>query len=111
MKHKLLDFENIKEIKFTRVSGDLFSISIESDISSESKCLENSLFEAKVCKIGSNSNLSFTMEDVYTNFMVGNEFLTSKYYEIILPIKLLVDINAKEIATITQKGENHDKDY
>lgn len=107
MKNLLFDFKNIKEVKFTRVSDELFSMTIEADIQSKDSAIEDSIFETKLCKIGSDSCLSLTMEDVYTNFMCGNDCVVSKCYEIIMPIKLLVDLNTNEIATIIKKGGNH----
>lgn len=104
IKDKFLDFKDIKEIKFTRVGENTYSISIQSDIEMNNKILENSLFESQLCTLDPTIELQLSTE--YTNAWLGEKFMNSKCFNIPLNIKLLLDTKEQNFFTITTKSND-----
>ena len=95
----LLNFTNIEEIKFTKIKDDLFSVTIKSDITTNSseENIDNCIFKAGVCKL--DSTLSLTVQDEYLYTGLGAKIgQYTKCYEIPMKIKLLLDTKPSEFA-------------
>lgn len=102
IKDKFLDFRDIKEIKFTRVGDNTYSISIQSDIEMDNKTLKDSIFESRLCTLDSALTLYFQNE--YTNAWFGKNPISSKCFSIPLDIKILLDTKEQKFFTITTKS-------
>jgi len=94
-------FENIQEIKFTKVEGNIFSISIQSDIQQQDIIYDNTLFTSQLCKI--DSTLELRLDREYTDINLGREITTAETYSI--PMKVVLLFN--QDGTIFTVEKNH----
>lgn len=97
-----LKFENIEEIKFTRVGENTYAISIKSDIRKDEDVLRNGIFESDLCVIDSPVELS--CEKQFAFYDVGFNKGISEIYSIPMVIKLLA---GKDLKRFTIKENNN----
>lgn len=99
--NKFLDFENIKEINFKKVSENTYSITIKSDIKMNGKEIKDTIFIADYCQL--DSSISLNLGRYFTNVELPNgNIVNSEYYDIPLNIKLLLNKELKEFFSITK---------
>ena len=97
----LLSFENIQEIKFTKVGNNIFSINIKSDINSNGEQLKDTVFEAKLCKI--DSTLKLKCEKEYVDVQIHSDFtIKSESFSIPINIQLLLNQELNQFFNITK---------
>lgn len=94
---KFLKFENIEEIKFTKVKENVFSISIKSDIECGGEKVENNTFEAGYCKI--NPTLELILQNETIDVFVNDGSIRSQSFNIPMNVQLLLNPNLKEFFT------------
>lgn len=91
-------FNNIEEIKFTRIKDNfhdnLYSVSIKSDAIIDKESFENTLFECKKCLINSELIIKQTKEYVYSDIVKAESF------EIPMNVSLLYDVDSDSIYNI-----------
>jgi len=88
-----MQFENIKEIKFTRVGENTFAVSIKSDLRKDNNFLSNAIFESELCVIDSPIRLSCERE--FVGYDINCLRGVSETYTIPMTVKLLLDKNLK----------------
>ncbi len=96
-----LTFNNIEEIKFTKIHDNVFSISIKSDIELNGKDIKDTVFKAQLCKIDPTLELKFGRE--YTDVSIGNEYIIkSESLSIPINVQLLFDRELNEFFSINK---------
>jgi hypothetical protein len=99
-----LEFNNIEEIKFTKVGNNVFSISIKSDIRKDEIDFKNTVFEAQLCKLDPTLELKLGRE--YTDVETGNGFITkSETFNIPINIQLLLNNELRYFFTVKTKNK------
>lgn len=104
IKDKFLDFKDIKEIKFTRVGENTYSISIQSDIEMNNKTLKNGLFESQLCTL--EPTIELYLQNEYTTAWIDENPISGRCFSIPLNIKLLLDTKEQNFFTITTTKTN-----
>jgi hypothetical protein len=104
--NKFLEFNNIEEIKFTRVGEDVFTISIKSDITMNDKDLEDCTFKSELCKLDSSIELRLGTEQTYVN--TGYNVVSSQCFNIPLNVNLLLNKDLQNFFTLYTKDKKED---
>ncbi len=95
MEEIFAEFENVEEIKFTRVGKDIFSVSINS---------KKSKFEATYCKI--NPTLELKLCKQYSDIELGDgALLKSESFSIPINIEILLDNKIQQLFKIETKSQ------
>ena len=83
----LFTFNNIQEIKFTKVTDDIYSLSIKSDLNSHDITHKNILFNGHLCKLSPYLELKLDRE--YIHLDLNRRIQTTEALSIPLNIELL----------------------
>jgi hypothetical protein len=98
----MMTFGNIEEIKFTKIRNNVFSLHIKSDIDLSGKELENTTFEAQLCKI--DPILELKLGKDYTDVKIHDDFIMrSESLSIPMNIQILLDNKLDQFFTITKE--------
>ena len=101
---QLINFTNIKEIKFTKIGKNTYSISINSDMINEGGIVQNTVCKLEKCTIDSMLSIKTTIE--HSEYDINGRLGMCESYSIPMNINLLINPETENIFTITKEDNN-----
>lgn len=103
IEENVLIFRNINEIKFTKIYGNTYSVTINSDIAKDGKEFKNIISDIPICNI--DSTLELTLSKNYEDFYLSKyNIIRDESYNIPINIRLKSNPITKEIIYV-KEGE------